>query len=270
MKTWTSTSSTPCCPEFIPVFDIQNLSLAYGNKVIFQNLTMPIAKGCVTALVGPSGSGKSSFISCLNRLTDFIPEARVSGSITYSNSDIFEKSFDVTNYRREVGMIFQKPNPFPLSIKANLQLPLYEIGIKSKTELKDTIEATLKSVGLWAEVSDRLDSPATKLSGGQQQRLCIARALVLKPKVLLMDEPCSSLDPISTSKIETLISDLRCQMTILIVTHNLAQAKRISDYTGLFWTEGSKSRMEEFGTTKNIFDNPVSEVTNHYVSGLRG
>ncbi|MBE0468611.1 MAG: ATP-binding cassette domain-containing protein [Methyloprofundus sp.] len=190
---------------------------------------MRICKGCITALIGPSGCGKTSFLSALNRLTDMLPDCQVTGDMQFNGSDLSDPSLNILNLRRDIGMIFQKPVPFPLSIRRNIELPLREHGISNKKERDSLVQQALQDVGLWAEVKDRLEASALALSGGQQQRLCIARALALKPKVLLMDEPCSALDPISSAVVEDLIKRLRGRYTIIIVTHNLAQAKRIAN-----------------------------------------
>ena len=219
-------------------------------------MTLSINKGCITALVGPSGCGKTSFLTCLNRLTDLIPGCRVSGRIRI-DLDVMAPQTDVMHLRRRVGMIFQKPNPFPLSIRKNLEFPCASTAEGSGAD-RHSVETVLRDVGLWDEVKDRLNSPALALSGGQQQRLCIASALVLSPEVLLMDEPCSALDPISSGVVEDLIVGLRDRYTVLIVTHNLAQARRIADYAALFWIQNGAGRLIESGTAKEIFENPVS------------
>lgn len=260
----------PACCEPQPFVAIDRLSLHYGNKPVFEDVTLAINKGCITALVGPSGCGKTSFLTCLNRLTDLIAGCRVAGRITIDTFDVLASETDVIRLRRRVGMIFQKPNPFPLSIRKNLEFPLREHGLRNREQMARTIESTLHDVGLWDEVKDRLDSPALALSGGQQQRLCIARALALSPEVLLMDEPCSALDPLSSGVVEDLIVSLRGRYTILIVTHNLAQARRIADYAALFWVQNGTGRLIETGTAKQIFEEPRDPLTAAYVSGMRG
>lgn len=253
-----------------PLIQTEQLSLHYGEKPIFADVTLPIHAGCITALVGPSGCGKTSFLSCLNRLTDLIPRCRVSGHIRMGLLNVLDAKIDAIALRRRVGMIFQKPNPFPLSIWKNLALPLHEHGIKHREQVDQIIETTLQDVGLWDEVKDRLNAPALALSGGQQQRLCIARALVLQPEVLLLDEPCSALDPISSGVVEDLIASLRGRYTQLIVTHNLAQARRIADYVALFWVQDGVGRLIEHGCVQQIFETPQEALTAAYVNGIRG
>ncbi len=253
-----------------PLIQTEQLSLHYGEKPVFADVTLPIHAGCITALVGPSGCGKTSFLSCLNRLTDLIPRCRVSGRIRMDSLDVLDPKIDAIALRRRVGMIFQKPNPFPLSIWKNLALPLHEHGVKNREQVDQIIETTLQDVGLWDEVKDRLNAPALSLSGGQQQRLCIARALVLQPEVLLLDEPCSALDPISSGVVEDLIASLRGRYTQLIVTHNLAQARRIADYVALFWVQDGVGRLIEYGCIQQIFETPQEALTAAYVNGIRG
>lgn len=253
-----------------PLIQTEQLSLHYGEKPVFADVTLPIHAGCITALVGPSGCGKTSFLSCLNRLTDLIPRCRVSGCIRMGLLDVLDAKIDAIALRRRVGMIFQKPNPFPLSIWKNLALPLREHGVRNREQVDQIIETTLQDVGLWNEVKDRLNAPALSLSGGQQQRLCIARALVLKPEVLLLDEPCSALDPISSGVVEDLIASFRGRYTQLIVTHNLAQARRIADYASLFWVQDGVGRLIEYGCVQQIFETPQEALTAAYVTGIRG
>ncbi|MTJ51222.1 phosphate ABC transporter ATP-binding protein [Anabaena sp. UHCC 0253] len=254
----------------LPSMHIQELSLYYDKKAAFTDITMPITAGKITALVGPSGCGKSSFLSCLNRLTDLIPHTKITGSIRLDDSEILNNDVDVITLRRRVGTIFQKPNPFPFSIWKNLAFPLQEHGIKNRAKLDWLIETTLQDVGLWNEVKDRLNTPALSLSGGQKQRLCIARALVLQPEVLLFDEPCSALDPISSGVVEDLIASLRGRYTVVIVTHNLAQARRIGDYAALFWVQAEVGRLIEYGTVEQIFTAPQYTLTAAYLNGIRG
>jgi len=262
-------SGPPCCiPE--PLIRVEKLSLHYGAKPALNEVSLDIYKGCITALIGPSGCGKTSFLSVLNRLTDMIPGCRVSGRVVYGTQDLRDPNLDVQALRRDIGMIFQKPAPFPLSIRRNIELPLREHGISKAADLNDVLQRVLQDVGLWDEVKDRLESPAQALSGGQQQRLCIARALALQPKVLLMDEPCSALDPISSGVVEDLIQRLRGQYTVIIVTHNLAQARRIANYAGFFWVRERAGCLIEFGQCKQIFEAPAHELTAAYVHGRRG
>ncbi len=256
--------------EPVALIETQGLTVHYANRCALRDVTLSIAQGKVTAIVGPSGSGKSTFLSCLNRLTDLIPNCRVTGDVRLGGQGILGPWCDVLALRRRVGMIFQKPNPFPLSIRRNLALPLKEHGVRGRAVMEQIIEASLRDVGLWAEVSDRLDKPAHTLSGGQQQRLCIARALSLRPEVILFDEPCSALDPISAGVIEDLIQTLHDRYTVVVVTHNLPQAKRIADFTAVFWLQHDAGRLIEAGTTQQIFDNPKQRLTADYVNGNRG
>jgi phosphate transport system ATP-binding protein len=259
----------PCCvPE--PLIRVDNLSLHYGAKPALEGVSLDIYKGCITALIGPSGCGKTSFLSVLNRLTDMIPGCRVSGTVHFDTMDLRHPALDLQRLRREIGMIFQKPVPFPLSIRRNIELPLREHGMSRQAELNEVMQQVLLDVGLWDEVKDRLESSAQALSGGQQQRLCIARALALKPKVLLMDEPCSALDPISSGVVEDLIQRLRGKYTVVIVTHNLAQARRIANYAGFFWVRERAGCLIEFGQCRQIFEAPAHELTAAYVNGSRG
>ncbi|SMG63155.1 phosphate ABC transporter, ATPase subunit [methanotrophic bacterial endosymbiont of Bathymodiolus sp.] len=259
----------PCC-EPKTLLSVKNLSLHYGAKPALENVSLDIYEGCITALIGPSGCGKTSFLSALNRLTDMIPDCHVSGNIHFNDIDLRDPKLELLALRRDIGMIFQKPVPFPLSIRRNIELPLREHGISKQNELNAIVQQVLQDVGLWDEVKDRLDSPAQALSGGQQQRLCIARALALKPKVLLMDEPCSALDPISSAVVEDLIKRLQGRYTIVIVTHNLAQAKRIANYAGFFWVSERAGCLIEFGQCQQIFESPTHELTAAYVNGNRG
>lgn len=253
-----------------PLIQTENLTLQYGQKTAFANVTLDIKAGEIAALVGPSGCGKTSFLSCLNRLTDLIPHTRVRGQIQIGSVDVLNPKTDAIALRRKVGMIFQKPNPFPLSIWKNLELPLREQGIRNRNQIDEIVETTLKDVGLWDEVKDRLHTSALALSGGQQQRLCLARALGLQPEVLLLDEPCSALDPISSGVIEDLMASWRGRYTLLIVTHNLAQAKRIAERVALFWVHDGVGQLIESGTVAQIFESPQNPLTVAYVTGARG
>lgn len=257
-----------CVPE--PLIRVKDLSVRYGDYPALEHVTLGIYKGCITALIGPSGCGKTSFLSALNRLTDLIPGCQVEGSIRIGVQDVLHPRLDVLTLRREVGMIFQKPNPFPLSIRRNIEMPLKEHGMKKRAELDERLEQALSDVGLWPEVKDRLDKPALALSGGQQQRLCIARALALQPLVLLMDEPCSALDPISSGIVEDLIARLRGLCTVVVVTHNLAQARRIANYAAFFWLRERVGTLVEFGHCRQIFESPAQDLTAAYVNGMRG
>lgn len=257
---------TYCPPHPPAVLAAEKVSLSYGGRTAVRNASLEIPQSCVTAIVGPSGCGKSSFLMCLNRLTDLIPDCKVTGQISFAGNDIFRRETDVVDLRRKIGMIFQRPCPFPTSIEKNLSIPLTEQGVRDKAERAAIAEAALREVALWDEVKDRLHAPATGLSGGQQQRLCIARALVLKPTVLLMDEPCSSLDPIATGKIEELIDQLSEKQAVVIVTHDLAQARRIADNVALFWTgDSGGGSVLEHRTCCEFFDDPKHDLTQAYV-----
>jgi len=258
-----------CCIP-VPHIQVENLSVAYQGKTVLENVSLDINKGCITALIGPSGCGKTSFLSSLNRLTDLTLGCQVAGDIRIDGMDITSPGLDVMALRRKVGMIFQKPNPFPLSIRRNIEMPLREHGIKNRRELEQRIARALQDVGLWEEVSDRLDAPAMSLSGGQQQRLCIARALALEPSILLMDEPCSALDPIASAKVEALIQSLCKRYTVVIVTHNLAQAKRVANYAAFFWMSERVGKLIEFGRCQSLFESPSHELTAAYVTGVSG
>ncbi|GJL74704.1 MAG TPA: phosphate ABC transporter ATP-binding protein [Nitrosomonas sp.] len=260
----------PACCDPQPVIQVKNLSLQYGDKTALDKVTLDIYKGCITALIGPSGCGKTSFLSAINRLTDLIPGCNVDGSIFVNDQDIHRSDSNVQALRRQIGMVFQKPTPFPLSIRRNLALPLTEHGISKQKEVSAIIERVLRDVGLWDEVHDRLDASALSLSGGQQQRLCIARALALNPQILLMDEPCSALDPIASGIVEDLICRLQGRYTIVIVTHNLAQARRIANYAAFFWVKERAGQLVEFGRCQHIFESPSHELTAAYVNGVRG
>ena len=262
-------SGPPCCDPR-PLIRVTDLSLHYGAKAALENVSLDIYQGCITALIGPSGCGKTSFLSALNRLTDMLPGCRISGRIRFNDTDVRNPHLDVRLLRRDIGMIFQKPVPFPLSVRRNIELPLREHGMRRQAEIDAVVKQVLQDVGLWQEVKERLDSPAQALSGGQQQRLCIARALALKPKVLLMDEPCSALDPIASGVVEDLIVRLQERYTIVIVTHNLAQARRIANYAGFFWVRERAGRLIEFGRCQQIFQSPAHSLTASYVNGDRG
>lgn len=253
-----------------PTVVVENLALCYNGVPAFQDVSLSIGCHRITALMGPSGCGKTSFLLCLNRLTDLLPSCRVTGRVIVDGGDVHEACTDVVALRRRVGMIFQKPNPFPLSIRKNIELPLKEHGVRGRDRLSDIVETVFRDVGLWDEIKDRLHGSALSLSGGQQQRLCIARALALKPQVILLDEPCSSLDPISSGVVEDLILSLRKRYTVLIVTHNLAQARRIADDVAFFWSVGGTGRLIEFGGCKKIFEAPTQEITAAYIHGARG
>ena len=249
------------------ILSVQNLNLWYNqNSQALKDVNIDIEEHTITALIGPSGCGKSTFLKTLNRMNDLIPGIRISGQVRYGDTDIFDKSVDVNELRRDIGMVFQKPNPFPMSIYDNIAYGPRTHGVKNKMQLDEIVESSLQDAAIWDEVKDRLKKSALGLSGGQQQRLCIARALAVKPKVLLMDEPTSALDPISTSKIEDLIADLKCKYTIVIVTHNMQQAVRISDKTAFFLL----GELVEYGNTEDIFSNPADKRTENYITGRFG
>lgn len=262
-------SGEPCC---IPTahIEVKDLSVSYDGKTVLDDVSLNIYKGCITALIGPSGCGKTSFLSALNKLTELTVNADVKGSIVYEGTELLNSAVDVMVLRRKIGMIFQQPNPFPLSIRRNLDLPLREHGIRDRKARHEKIETALKDVGLWDEVKDRMDCSALSLSGGQQQRLCIARALVLEPEILLMDEPCSALDPLSSGIVEELIIRLKGRYTIVIVTHNLAQARRIANYAAFFWMRERVGKLIEFGQCHHLFDTPKDDLTAAYISGAKG
>jgi len=232
-----------------PCQDLQldGLCLDYGRQAVLDHIDLPIPACRITALVGPSGCGKSSLLSCINRLDELVPSARVAGRIRWGDTDLRDPGVDLVALRRRVGMIFQQPTPFPLSIRRNLDLPLREHGCRSRRERSARIERALRAVGLWDEVADRLEASATTLSGGQQQRLCLARALVLEPEVLLLDEPCSALDPLAAAVVEDLIASLRGFYTVVLVTHDLAQAARLADHVALLWPEERGARLAASG-----------------------
>lgn len=246
------------------------LTVRYGTQIAIRDASLTVERGSITALVGPSGCGKSSFLCALNRMTDLIPGARVSGRVLIDGCDIHREIRSPAELRRRVGMIFQKPNPFPMSIRRNIQLALREHGMRQRGQLESVTERVLQDVGLWDEVKDRLDLSATQLSGGQQQRLCIARALALEPQVLLMDEPCSALDPIAAGRVESLIRDLRSQFTIVIVTHNLAQARRLADNAAVCWIRDGAGEIIEQGNAEQVFGSPVDSTAAGYLAGIQG
>ena len=251
--------------------DVKNISISHRKQRILSNISIEFPKGKVSAIVGPSGCGKSSFISCLNSLCLSTPEMKASGEIYWKNKNYFKNKKYFSEIQQDIGTIFQSPIPFPTSIRKNLSIPLKEHFKLSKEALQQEIERVLKEVALWDEVKDKLDGSALKLSGGQRQRLCIARALTLKPRILLMDEPCSALDPISTAKIEELIHKLKKDITIIMVTHNLAQARRVADHVALFWLDEEKGGyLESSGSCTDILNNPKTEISKAFVQGLAG
>ncbi len=249
------------------IISVKKLNLWYNNtSQALKDVSIDIEENTITALIGPSGCGKSTFLKTLNRMNDLIPDVRTEGKVFYGNTDIFGRNVDVNSLRRDIGMVFQKPNPFPMSIYDNIAYGPRTHGIKNKVQLNEIVEESLRDAAIWDEVKDRLKKSALGLSGGQQQRLCIARALAVKPKVLLMDEPTSALDPISTSKIEDLAAELKNKYTIIIVTHNMQQAVRISDKTAFFLL----GELVEYGNTEEIFSNPKDKRTEDYITGRFG
>jgi phosphate transport system ATP-binding protein len=248
-------------------FEVKNLSLWYGEKRAISDVTLNVASNAVTAIIGPSGCGKSTFIRCLNRMHELVPKTRMEGSVLLQGDDLYSSAVDPAIVRRRVGMVFQKSNPFPtMSIGENVVIGLRLNGVRDQKFLNERLEKSLRMAALWDEVKDDLHKSGTSLSGGQQQRLCIARALAVQPEVLLMDEPCSALDPIATAKIEELIYELKNQYTIVTVTHNMQQAGRISDDTAFFYL----GKLIEFGPTTKIFTNPSERQTEDYITGRFG
>lgn len=248
------------------IISVKDLCLWYGNMQALKNINIEIPEKSITALIGPSGCGKSTFLKTINRMNDLIAGVKITGEIKYNGENIFDSSVDVNELRREIGMVFQKPNPFPMSIYDNVAYGPRTHGIKSKAKLDDIVEKSLRGAAIWDEAKDRLKKSALGLSGGQQQRLCIARALAVEPKILLMDEPTSALDPISTSKIEELANELKKCYTIIIVTHNMQQAVRISDNTAFFLL----GELVEYGNTERMFANPNDKRTEDYITGRFG
>lgn len=260
-----NTSGAVAMPH--PKIVAENVYVSYAGREALHNISLDIAERKVTALIGPSGCGKTTFLRCLNRMNDLIPICEVTGSIKMDGNDIYDKAVDVEVLRRRVGMVFQKPNPFPKSIYENVAYGPRIHGLATeKKQLDAIVEKSLKRAGLWDEVADRLETPGLGLSGGQQQRLCIARAIAISPDVILMDEPCSALDPIATARIEELIYELKERFTIVIVTHSMQQAARVSDYTAFF----HMGDLVEKGVTETIFTNPVDERTEAYITGRIG
>lgn len=250
-----------------PVFSVNDLDFYYGRSLALSNINMEIQSHMVTALIGPSGCGKSTFLRCLNRMNDTIPGTRVEGQILLNGGDIYAEDVDVVELRQRVGMVFQKPNPFPQSIYDNVAFGPRVLGLADdKTVLEETVVTSLKKAALWEDVKGKLHKEALGLSLGQQQRLCIARVLATRPDVILMDESTSALDPIATTRIEDLIHDLKQDYTIVIVTHNMQQAARVSDFTGLFWL----GKLVEFSPTTELFTRPTQELTESYITGKMG
>jgi len=248
------------------IITTNDVNLWYNEKRALESVSMKIPKNKVTALIGPSGCGKSTLLRCFNRLNDLIDHVKITGEITLDNENIQESGTDVVMLRKKVGMVFQKPNPFPKSIYENVAYGPRVHGVKDKAELDRIVEQSLHHAALWDEVKERLDDSALRLSGGQQQRLCIARTLAVEPEVILMDEPCSALDPIATAKIENLIDLLKQNYTVIIVTHNMQQAARVSDFTGFMYM----GKLIECGRTVQIFEHPDEELTENYITGRFG
>lgn len=248
------------------IITVKDMCLWYGKTQALKNIDINIEENSITALIGPSGCGKSTFLKTLNRMNDLVPDVKITGDIRYNGKDIFSPDTDVNELRREIGMVFQKPNPFPMSIYDNIAYGPRTHGIRSKAKLDEIVERSLRNAAIWDEVKDRLKKSALGMSGGQQQRLCIARALAVEPKILLMDEPTSALDPISTSKIEDLAIELKKEYTIIIVTHNMQQAVRISDNTAFFLL----GDLIEYGNTEEMFSQPKNKKTEDYITGRFG
>ena len=245
---------------------VKDMCLWYGDHQALKNVNIEIPEKSITAFIGPSGCGKSTFLKTLNRMNDLIPGVKITGDIRYEGTDIFSKEVDVNNLRKEIGMVFQKPNPFPMSIYDNVAYGPRTHGITNRVQLDEILEQALRDAAIWDEVKDRLKKNALGMSGGQQQRLCIARALAVQPKILLMDEPTSALDPISTSRIEELVVELKEKYTIVMVTHNMQQAVRVSDHTAFFLL----GELVEFGKTDDIFSQPKDQRTEDYITGRFG
>lgn len=258
----------PSMEPALPVtFEVRNLSIWYAEKRAIDNVTLDVASNAVTAIIGPSGCGKSTFLRALNRMHELVPKTRMEGTVLLHGEDLYSKGVDPAIVRRRVGMVFQKSNPFPtMTIGENVIVGLRLNGVRNQKLLNERLEKSLRMAALWDEVKDDLHKPGTSLSGGQQQRLCIARALAVEPEVILMDEPCSALDPIATAKIEELINALKARYTIVTVTHNMQQAGRISDYTAFFYL----GRLIELGATTKIFTNPSQKQTEDYITGRFG
>ncbi len=248
------------------IFDVRNLSVYYGDKIGIKDVGLQIYRNKVTAVIGPSGCGKSTFLRTLNRLVELVEGVRIEGRVLFDGKNIFDRDVDPVELRRRVGMVFQHPNPFPKSIFENVAYGPKIHGIKDREKLQEIVEDSLKKAALWDEVKDRLSESALGLSGGQQQRLCIARAIATNPEVILFDEPTSALDPIASSKIEELMIELKKRYTVIVVTHNIQQAARISDYTAFFWM----GELVEYDRTEKIFEYPENELTERYITGRVG
>lgn len=254
-------------PELVPTIEARDVNVFYGEKQALFSVSLAIAPQSVTAFIGPSGCGKSTFLRCINRMNDLIPGCRITGSLTLDGRDIYDPSFDVVLLRARVGMVFQKPNPFPKSIYENVAYGPRIHGLaKTRAEMDAIVEQSLRGAALWDEVKDRLNAPGSGLSGGQQQRLCIARTMAVSPEVILMDEPCSALDPIATGKVEELIETLKQRYALIIVTHSMAQARRVADTTAFFHL----GKLVEVGATEQIFEAPREQQTKDYITGRYG
>jgi len=253
-----------------PCLSLNKVSISYNGIPAIEQASLKVAAGKITALVGPSGCGKSSLLASINRMTDTVPHCQVSGEIRLDERNILDAATDLSTLRQQIGMVFQQPNPFPLSILDNIRFPLKEHGIHDPQKIHTIVEKVLKEVGLWDEVKDRLKSQALQLSGGQQQRLCIARCLALKPKVILFDEPCSALDPLSSATVENLIKQLTPEYTVLMVTHNLAQARRIADHVAVCWVQAGCGCIIESGDTESIFERSIHPITRAFCQGEQG
>jgi phosphate transport system ATP-binding protein len=249
-----------------PILNVDSLSLWYGQKQALKDISLKIPEKQITAFIGPSGCGKSTLLRCINRLNDLIDEVRIEGDIQFQGSSIFDPRTEINALRKRIGMVFQKSNPFPKSIYENVAYGPRLQGINRKRDLDEIVERSLRGAALWDEVKDRLEDSALGMSGGQQQRLCIARAIAVEPEVILLDEPCSALDPIATARIEELMQDLKTQYTQVIVTHNMQQASRVSDYTAFLYL----GELIEYGATEKIFINPIKKQTEDYITGRFG
>lgn len=259
-------AASVAAPE-TPAFEVKNLSIWYGEKQAIKNVTINIPAQTVTAIIGPSGCGKSTFLRCLNRMHELVPKTRVEGQIRFHGENLYRPEADPAMARRRIGMVFQKSNPFPtMSIEENVLVGLRLNGVRDRHILNERLEKSLRMAALWDEVKNDLKKPGMSISGGQQQRLCIARAIAVEPEVLLMDEPCSALDPIATARVEELIRELRTQYTIVIVTHNMQQASRVSDKTAFFYV----GELVEFGETVQVFSSPKERKTEDYITGRFG
>jgi phosphate transport system ATP-binding protein len=275
MTTTTMTTESQTLPVLDPALDprienpilrIEDLSLWYGEKKALNNISMKIPEKQITAFIGPSGCGKSTLLRCINRLNDLVDNVRIEGDIRFEEGSIYDPRIDINALRKRIGMVFQKSNPFPKSIYENVAYGCRIQGINRKRDLDEIVERSLRGAALWDEVKDRLEESALGMSGGQQQRLCIARAIAVEPEVILLDEPCSALDPIATARVEELMQDLKTQYTQVIVTHNMQQASRVSDYTAFLYL----GEMVEYGPTQKIFINPLKKQTEDYITGRFG